>query len=169
MDESAQMNVVQKRSKECDKTTPYPLSNYLTFKKATSPYRTFLTSLKDEYIPRTTDEALAIHHRKKAMEEELRALEENQTWEVVKLPSHEKPIGCRWFFTIKYLLDGRIEQYKARLVAHGYTQTYGIDYGETCAPFARMNIKRILISLAAHFNWPLLQYDVKNAFLHGTL
>ena len=93
VDEFSQMNVVQKRYEERDKTTPYLLSNYLTFTRATSPYRTFLTSLKDKYIPRTSDKA--IPHWKKAMEEELRALEENQTWEVVKVSSHKKPIGCR--------------------------------------------------------------------------
>ena len=47
-------------------------------------------------------------------------------------------------------------------------QTSGIDYGETFAPIAKMNTKRILVSLAAHFNWPL-QCDEKNAFLHGKL
>ena len=167
VDESVQMTALQRGSEECVKITL--LSSYLTFTKATSPHRTFLTSLKDECILRTSDEALTMPHSKKAMEEELRALEENQTWEVVKLPSHKKPIHSRWVFTIKYLSDESIEQYKARLVAQGYTETHGIDYGETFAPGANMNTIRFLIFLAAHFNWPLLQNNVKDAFLHGTL
>ena len=54
------------------------------------------------------------------------------------------------------------------MVAKG-SQTYGVDYQETFAPVTKMNIVRILLSLATHYNWQLLQYDVKNAFLHGDL
>ena len=58
---------------------------------------------------------------------------------------------------------------KARLVAKGCTQSYGVDYQETFAPVAKMNTIRILLSLVAHYNCLLLQYDFKNAFLHGDL
>ncbi|VVA34075.1 PREDICTED: Retrovirus-related Pol poly from transposon, partial [Prunus dulcis] len=46
---------------------------------------------------------------------------------------------------------------------------YGVDYQETFAPVAKINTVRILISLAANLDWPLHQFDVKNAFLHGDL
>ena len=65
--------------------------------------------------------------------------------------------------------DGSLERYKARLVAIGCTQTYGIDYLETFAPIAKMNIVRILLSLETNHRWSLQQFDVKNPFLHGDL
>ena len=62
------------------------------------------------------------------MSEEMRALEKNKTWEIVELPKGKKPKGCKWVFTIQYRAYGTLERYKPRLVANGYTQTYGVDY-----------------------------------------
>ncbi|WJZ98237.1 hypothetical protein VitviT2T_016777 [Vitis vinifera] len=97
----------------------------------------------------------------------MNALLKNRTWEIVDLPKEKKTVKCKWAFTIKCKPNGSIERYKARLVAKGFTQTYGIDYQETFAPVARINSIRILLSLTVHFNWPLHQLDVKNAFLNG--
>ncbi|KAK0580519.1 hypothetical protein LWI29_002881 [Acer saccharum] len=103
------------------------------------------------------------------MNVEMDALEKNETWELIELPRGKKPVGCKWVFTVKYKADGTLERYKARLVAKGYIQTYGVDYQETFAPVAKMNTVRVLLSLAVNYNWPLQQFDVKNAFLHGEL
>ena len=73
------------------------------------------------------------------MKVEMEALAKNNTWELVKLPKGIKPIGSKWVFSMKYKSSGSIERYKARMVAKGYTQTYGIDYLETFAPIAKMN------------------------------
>ena len=97
--------------------------------------------------------------------EEIRALENNGTQEVMTLPRGKKPVGCKWVFTVKYKADAIVERYKARLVAKGFTQTYGINYTETFAPVAKPNTIQVLLSLVANLNQPLHQSDIKNAFM----
>ena len=103
------------------------------------------------------------------MRDELQALHDNKTWSIVRLPKGKKAVGSRWVYKTKFNTDGTIERHKARLVARGFTQTYGLDYKETFAPVAKMNTVRVLLSVAINQTWPLYQMDVKNAFLHGDL
>ncbi|CAA7400586.1 unnamed protein product [Spirodela intermedia] len=100
------------------------------------------------------------------MNEKMLALLKNQTWKVVLLPKRKKIVGCRWVSIINYKSDGTVEHFKARLVAKGFTKCYGIDYMETFAPIAKMGTVCILVSLVLHYGWSVLQFDVKNAFLH---
>ncbi|PNX62023.1 hypothetical protein L195_g060949, partial [Trifolium pratense] len=59
------------------------------------------------------------HEWREAMAKELKALEENETWELTTLPKGRKAVGCKWVYKIKYKATGEIEKYKARLVAKG--------------------------------------------------
>ncbi|RVX17702.1 Retrovirus-related Pol polyprotein from transposon RE1 [Vitis vinifera] len=115
-------------------------------------------------IPNSVQEALVDPRWKAAMNEEMKSLQKNETWELVECPSGKKLVGCRWIYTVKYKVDGSIEQFKARLVAKWYTQTYGIDYTETFAPVVKINTVRVLLSLAANLDWPLQQFDDKMPF-----
>ena len=63
----------------------------------------------------------------------------------------------------------RIEKYKARLVARGFTQIYGIDYYETYAPVARLSSFRLLLAIAARNNWPVDTFDFDSAYLNSVL
>ena len=73
------------------------------------------------------------------MIEELEALKKNKTWVLTTLPAEKKAVSCKWIYTVKQNPEGKVERYKARLVARGFSQTYGIDYDETFAPVAKMN------------------------------
>lgn len=72
----------------------------------------------------------------KAMTKELKALDNNNTWDIVDLPLGNKSIGCKWVYKAKLNADGTLERWKARLVAKGFTQQYGIKYNKTIFPCA---------------------------------
>jgi hypothetical protein len=103
------------------------------------------------------------------MDLEIEAIEKNNTWELTSLPSDAKKIGVMWIYKTKLNEKGKIENYKAILVAKGYSQQYGIDYNEVFAPIARWDTIRTILSLAACNIWSVYQLDVKSAFLHGEL
>lgn len=119
--------------------------------------------------PETFAEAFQNPDWSKAMKEEIAALKRNQTWELVPKLRDVEPISCKWVYKIKRRTDGLIERHKARLVARGFSQQYGLDYDETFSPVAKLTTVRVLLALAANKDWDLRQMDVKNAFLHGEL
>jgi len=104
-----------------------------------------------------------------AMQTEIEALNANNTWEFLDLPSDAISMGSKWVYKIKRHAYGTIERFKARLVAQGFSQTEGLDYFETFSPVAKLSTIRVLLSLASIHGWYLHQFDVNNAFLHGDL
>ncbi|KAK1432520.1 hypothetical protein QVD17_09417 [Tagetes erecta] len=104
-----------------------------------------------------------------AMVEEIKALHQNNTWQLVPRPSSMNVVGSKWVFRTKYHSDGSIDRYKARLVAQGFTQIPGLDYSHTFSPVVKASTIRIVLSLAVLNKWKLHQLDVKNAFLNGDL
>ncbi|WVZ61915.1 hypothetical protein U9M48_011722 [Paspalum notatum var. saurae] len=106
---------------------------------------------------------------RRAMKEELRAIEENQTWTLTELPPGRRAIGLKWVFKVKKDEHGAVVRHKARLVVKGYAQRQGIDYDEVFAPVARMEAVRLLLALAAQEGWQVHHMDLKTAFLNGDL
>ena len=76
-------------------------------------------------------------------------------------------IGTKWIFRNKQDVDGVAMRNKARLVAQGYTQVEDLDFGETCAPVARLEAIRILLAYACAHDIKLYQMDMKSVFLNG--
>ena len=122
-------------------------------------------------IPRNYKEAVTSDEKEQwvlAMDEELDALKESDTYESVQLPAGKSLIGSRWVYSVK-LGSNDEEKFKARLVAKGYSQTEGIDYEETFSPTAKMTSIRILLQLAVQNDYKLHQLDVKSAYLNANL
>jgi Reverse transcriptase (RNA-dependent DNA polymerase) len=104
-----------------------------------------------------------------AMQEEMKSLSENHTWDLVDLPKDRRAVKCKWVYCIKFGADGKPNRFKARLVAKGFTQILGLDYDETFSPVTRLDSIRILLALATLEDWEIHQIDVKMAFLNGDL
>ncbi|PKU60934.1 Retrovirus-related Pol polyprotein from transposon TNT 1-94 [Dendrobium catenatum] len=104
-----------------------------------------------------------------AMASEFLALQQQGTWCLVPPPSNASILGSRWTFRKKFNEDGSIARFKARLVAQGNHQEFGLHYGETFSPVAKFPTIRILFTVALYHGWQVQQLDVSNAFLHGNL
>eukprot|EP00253_Pinus_taeda_P006518 PITA_06518 len=103
------------------------------------------------------------------MVDEMASLHKNEAWDLVELPAGRKPIGSKWVFKKNTNAEGKVEKYKARLVAKGYSQVPGIDFGDIFSPVAKVTSIRLLLSVAAAFDFEVEQMDVKTTFLHGDL
>lgn len=126
----------------------------------------------DLFEPKNYEEAMTCKNSQKwleAMLEELRSIEDNDTWKKLQLPPGRKAIGCKWVYKLKTDGQGNVVRHKARLVAKGFSQKFGIDYDEVFAPVARSQTFRLLLSVAGMRGYKVKQFDIKTAFLNGTL
>ncbi|KAJ9538691.1 hypothetical protein OSB04_031424 [Centaurea solstitialis] len=147
----------------------YALANVLSYEQLSSSFKAFTASVSSNTEPRSYSEAVKQKEWVLAMEQELQAMKDNNTWSIVSLPPGKNVVGCRWVYKVKLKADGTIERYKARLVAKGFTQQEGVDYLETYSPVAKPATIKTMLALAAIQDWRLVQLDVNNAFLHGDL
>src|SRR5271170_6776655 len=104
---------------------------------------------------------------KKAMDSEIKDIEDNKTWELWDLPYGRQVIGTKWVFTVKSDENYVIKELKARLVAKGYMQIDGFDFGETFAPVVRMESVQTLFAITAYYSLTAIHLDATKAFLHA--
>ncbi|KAK3880550.1 hypothetical protein Pcinc_014947 [Petrolisthes cinctipes] len=104
----------------------------------------------------------------KAMQEEIDALTESDTFELIELPEGRSLVGSKWVYSVKDDPHNG-ERHKARFVARGFSQIYGVDYHETFSPTARLTSLRMLLQLAVQENLQIHQMDVKTAYLNADI
>lgn len=139
---------------------PKHLDDYVTYS---------VFSESDE--PKTIEQALSgpeAHQWRQAMDSEYNSIQKNNTWVLCNLPYGEAVVGSKWIFKKKPAADGTI-QYKARLVAQGFSQIKGLNYDETYAPVVRFTSLRLLFAYAARRGLDIFHLDVETAFLHGDM
>ncbi|CAK1547641.1 unnamed protein product [Leptosia nina] len=121
-------------------------------------------------VPQTYEDALSSEDSElwiKSIKKELKAHEDNGTWELVKKPDNVRLLDCKWVFRVKNEENG--PRYKSRLCAKGFAQKRGIDYTETFSPTVRYDSIRLLLSIVAEKRMAIMQFDIKTVFLHGEL
>ena len=119
-------------------------------------------------IPKSYKQALAspdAERWKLVMDEEMMALQDNNTFSIVELPNVRTLVWCRWVYAGP---DGS-DVFKARYVAKGYTQVYGLDYFNTFSPTAKMTSVRILMQYAVENEFVIYQLDVQTAYLNAPI
>ena len=102
--------------------------------EVTSPLNLSCLYVNEDVI--SFEEAVKNENWRTAMNEEMKAIQKNNTWKLTTLPESHEPIGVKWIYKVNKNAEGKVEKYKARLVAKGYKQQAGIDYEEVFAPIA---------------------------------
>ena len=81
------------------------------------------------------------------MLEEMKVIEENETWQLVDPSPGCRPISLKWVYKVKQDKLDAIVKHKACLITRGFVQHEGIDFEEVFAPVARMESVRLLLAL----------------------
>lgn len=104
------------------------------------------------------------------MEEKLKSLHKNKTWDLVELPKDKSAIGCKWVFQRKEALSEKDEEnFKAQLLAKGHAQREGEGYNKTFSPVVKHTSIQVLLAIVVLKNHESEELNVKTTFLHGDL
>ena len=123
-------------------------------------------------IPKTYKQAMRAEDKAawaNAVSEELSNLLQMDVWVSKPMPAGVKPLDGWWVFAKKSGDDGTTKRYKARYVAKGFRQIAGKDFNKTFAPTATFVSLRLLLTIAARFNWPVHSFDFVAAYLNSPI
>jgi hypothetical protein len=158
------------------------LYNYIGSINKTNNNRFLLTtSVLTE--PTSYDEAIQGPEREQwslACQKEVEELEKQETYDIIDTPPNITPIRGRWVFKKKPIIDpnnnkgyitnsDKTIRYKARWVIQGFNQKLGVDFLETFSTTCRTETWHLLLIIAINKGWRVIQYDVKNAFVHANI
>ena len=135
---------------------------YLTVLAGGEHYEEPLTYRKSLASPQASDWAHAV-------KTELRALSDMGTFKLVPIPDGRRALTVKWVFKVKTTSDGDLERFKARLVARGFMQLEGVDYGDTYSPVARYASLRFVLAEGAHAQKHIHVTDFTSAFLNSDM
>ena len=90
--------------------TQHPLAHFVSYHRLSPCFHSFVCALSSVSIPSSYEQAQASSGWRQAMDEEIKALYDNKTWELTVLPPGKPVVGCHWVYTIKFLLDGFVER-----------------------------------------------------------
>jgi hypothetical protein len=128
--------------------------------------------MTDEGEPSCYEEAVSDEHKNEwseAMQDEIKSLYENDTFDLVSLPKGKKALKNKWVYRVKTEEHSSHPRYKARLVVKGFSQKKGIDFDEIFSSVVKMSSIRVVLGIAATMDLEIEQLDVKTSFLHGDL
>lgn len=150
--ESLSKRIEDEEEEEGDQS---PMLRRSTRRSKPNPKYANAALVEDVKEPSTYEEASERKEWRQAMEEEIRALKQNERWDLVPRTKDIKAISCKWLSKVKTRPDESVERYKARQLARRFSQQYGLDYDETFSPVAKITTVRVLLALAASKSWKL--------------
>ena len=103
------------------------------------------------------------------MQKEFKSLQDNETWDLVPLPSKRKLVQCKWVYMTKMDVNVSYVKYKFSFVSKGFSQFHGVEYTETFALVANMDSIRLVLAIATCKRWEVHQMDVEIYFIHGEI
>ncbi|GKB90779.1 putative RNA-directed DNA polymerase [Tanacetum coccineum] len=156
---------------------PVPMPPFVPLRRSTRDHHPSTRYSENEYVlltdggePECYAEAMEDEHKKEwfdAMQDKMKSLYENNTFELTMLPKGKRALKNKWVYKLKTEEYTPRPRYKARLVVKGFSQKKGIDFDEIFSLVVKMGSIRVVLALAASLDLEVEQMDVKTAFFHG--
>lgn len=138
-------HTILKKSSSSSTSTPtlssdtlYHITHFINCERFSVKHTKYITAITTGNVSRNFKEVMKHEGWRRAMSEEIRALEDQGTWVLEELPPEKKALGSKWVYTEKYDENGILQRMKARLVCFGNHQVEGIDYNEKFGSVAKM-------------------------------